>query len=307
MVRTKSVLIIGGSGTVGTHLALRLRENYKVFATYLRRQLEIPGVTSIPADIQGRNWVKRVIYTANPDVVIYAAGSSRVDLAESDPKETEKVHTSGPATASNIADILQPKFIYLSSSHVFDGMKGNYRESDSVMPSTVLGKAQIGGENFIRGKSLNHTIVRSSPLYGRSAGGGIPSVFELILQRLERGERTELPTTELHSFAPIYGLVDLIERLVESGPRNKVLHYGGLTKISYFDFARRWAERFGYDPELIQPRKADAAHHHVSTLDYSLNSTQIAQTLKIQPLLLEEGFDLVEKRLIADFGPTRVA
>ena len=45
MAGTKAILIIGGSGFVGTHLALKLREGYKVFATYHTKRFAIPGVT----------------------------------------------------------------------------------------------------------------------------------------------------------------------------------------------------------------------------------------------------------------------
>ena len=111
----------------------------------------------------------------------------------------------------------------------------------------------------------------------------------------------ELPTTELHSFAPIHGLVDFVARLVDSGPRNKILHYGGLTKLTYYDFAREFAKRFKFDPGLITPKRAPGAKEESreATYDFSLNSSEIATTLKVQPLLLEEGFDLIEKKLIA--------
>ena len=300
MPRTKAVLIIGGSGFVGSYLAEKLRENYKVFATYRSRRIEIPGVTFIPMGVDNRNWVKRVVYTAQPDVVIYAAGNSDVDWAEANPREAELIHTGGAGTVSGTADIFQPKFIYLSNPYTFDGLKGNYREPDTVLPSTQLGKAKIGGENFIRGKALNYIILRSSPCFGRSNARNL-SFFDRLRMKLERGEKTEMTVNEIHSFAAIDGLIEAIQRLMESGIRNKVVHYGGLTKLSYYDFGREFAKRFGYDPSLIHPRKtfhksAVSSPDHV--YDFSLNSSFLAESLKIKPLLLEESFDLVEKLLI---------
>ena len=141
MAHTRSVLIIGGSGFIGTHLALKLRAGYKVFATYNRHRIFLPGVTTLPASLFNRDWAKRITYLARPDFVIYAAGTNNVEWCEAHARDAEQLHTSGAATISNLSEIFQPNFIYLSNSYVFDGSKGNYHEGDIVLPSTSLGKA----------------------------------------------------------------------------------------------------------------------------------------------------------------------
>lgn len=297
MATTKAVLIVGGSGFVGTHLALKLREGYKVFATYHSRHFTMPGVTTLPLNISNQNGVKRVVYTTQPDVVIYAAGSNRVDVAENHPREAERIHTGGPATVSNASEIIQAKFIYLSNCYIFDGHRGNYHENDTVMPSAALGKGKLGGENFIRGRSLNYSIVRSSPLLG-IGNGRKPSFLDILRTRLDRGQRVDLPAAELHSFAPVAGLVEVISRLVETGSRNKTYHYGGLTKITDYELAKNFASRFGYNSDLITLSRYSKGTAHSSDSfyrDFSLNSSQTAESLKVKPLLLEECFDLIQK------------
>jgi dTDP-4-dehydrorhamnose reductase len=290
---TRSVLIIGGSGFVGTHLALRMREQFKVFLTYHSRPIRIPGVTSLPLAADNRNWAKRIAYTAKPDAIIYAAGNNDVAWAETDPRMAEHIHVGGPATVADVADILQPKFIYLSNCFVFDGARGNYHETDTVLPSTALGKSKLGGENFIRGRSLNYMIVRSSPLIGRGNGLRL-SFMDRVRIALSRGERIELPNTETFSFAPVQGLADFVVRIIEGGVRNRTLHFGGLTKLTHYEWALRFASRFKFDPSLIVPARASAPKR-----DYSLNSSQAIELLKIKPLLLEESLDLIDKHLIA--------
>lgn len=297
---TKAVFLIGGSGFVGTHLALRLREQYKVFATYHAHPVRIPGVTFFPVDVTNRNWVKRVVYTVRPDVVIYAAGRNDALWSENNARETENLHTGGAGSVCNVAEIFQPKFIFLSNCYTFDGTRGNYHETDTVLPTTALGKAKVGGENFIRGKALNYVIIRSSPVFGRGNGSNL-SVLDRLRMRLDRGERIEVLDDEVHSYAPVDGLADLVAQVAESGLRNKVLHYGGLTKVSQARFALEFAHRFKYDPGLIVVKKRyskSASAYELPQSDYSMNSTQAVESLKIKPLLLEEGFDLIEKKLI---------
>ena len=301
MATTKAVLIIGGSGFIGTHLALKLRESHKVFATYLTKPMRIPGVTFIPLDVGNRNWVKRIVYSSRPDVVIYAAGSSNLDWAEAHARDAERVHTGGPATVSNVADILQPRFIYLSNCYVFDGNKGNYHEGDIVLPSYSLGKVKVGGENFIRGKAMNHIIIRSSPLLGCGNGRNI-SFLDHLRMKLIRNERIELPVSEFHSFAFITSFIDFVAKMVDSGPKNKTLHYGGLTKLTHYELARKFAKRFSYNEDLIfQSQHTKRGSIEAEIADYSLNSSWVAENLKIKPLLLEECFDLLEKELVSSF------
>lgn len=302
MGTTKSILIVGGNGFIGTHLALKLRETYKVFATYHTQPYSIPGVTFLPFSVDNRNWVKRVVYTTQPEVVVYLVGNSRREWSQANARDAERLHANGAATLAGTTDIMQPRFIYVSNSYVFDGTRGNYHESDTVLPGTILGKMKLSGENVVKSKCLNYIVLRSSPIFGRGNGVNL-SFLDLLRMSLDRNQRIEMPARELHSFASIEGLCDLIARLIDSGVRNRVLHFGGLTKMSFLDFSRSFAKRFGYDPNLIVPRSFQKKSSLTEDVikDFSLNSTQATETLKIKPLLLEEGFDLIEKKLITPF------
>jgi dTDP-4-dehydrorhamnose reductase len=293
---TKAVLIVGASGFIGTHLALRLRDEYRVFATYHKHAMQMPGVTYIPLDIANRNWIKRAVYTARPDFVIYLTGSGDPIWCEDQAKMAEFLHTGGVATISQAVDILQPKFIYLSSAYAFDGARGNYHETDTVLPDNVLGKSKLAGENIVRTK-LNYIVIRSSPLFGRGNGYRLSALDRLRIT-LQKGQRIELADNEVHSFAPVQGLVELIQRTLTSGIRNKTIHYGGLTKVSHYDFARLFAEHQGYDPRLVLRAARPQINGSAVNLhwDYSLNSTLAADSFKIKPYLLEEAFELLVRQ-----------
>ena len=123
--------------------------------------------------------------------------------------------------------------------------------------------------------------------------------------RLARNQRIECPTKELYSFAPISGFADLVERVIENGERNKIYHYGGLTKVTYFELAKAFAKRFGYDTGLVYGKQAavvgtrfDSSGIEVPKSDFSLNSSALVNALKIKPFLLEESLDLLDKQLI---------
>jgi len=298
--RAKGILIVGGSGALGTHLALALRDHYKVYSTYHKNRIPVRGVTQIPLNVENRDWAKRVAYMAQPEVVIYVAGSNTLPPGEVHARNAEHVHASGAATISMVSDILQPVFIYLSNSYVFDGSRGNYHETDTTVPSNALGKAKLSGENFIRSRTLNYVIIRSAPLLMRGNGYNL-SQLDQIRMTLDAGKKIELSNDELHNFASVHGLLDLVRRVIETGVRKKVFHYGGLTKVTPYDMARSFAEKLGYDPRLVFSKKTTGRHFgplDVPSEDYSLNFSQTVEGLKIKPLFLEEGLDLINQDLV---------
>lgn len=303
MATVKSVLIVGGSGFVGSHLALKLREKHKVYATYHQQPFAMPHVTYIPSKLENRDWVKRVVYTLKPDVIVYAAGDNDLDRAEKDDRRTDVLHAAGPANVANVSEIIHSKFIYISSSYVFDGNRGNYHENEIALPWSVLGKAKISGENYIRGKCLNYVLVRPAPLFGRSLGNH-PTFLDRMRMALDRGQKVEVPTQELHGFASIYEFTEMVSRVIDSGVRNRIVHFGGVTKVNHLDFGKRIAAKFGYDPELVIPAKKKQTKSGSSiidepTLDYSLNSSLMAELLKLKPLELHESLANFAKNLAA--------
>ena len=297
----QTVMIIGGSGFLGTQLALSLREKYKVFATYHSRPYSLPGVTYVPLILDNKNWIKRLMYTTKPDVILYALGSNSLAHSEKYPKLSESLHSIGPASLTSIHEIASPRFIFLSSPYVFDGLKGNYGETDPTAPQTRLGKFKLGGENMSKSKFINFLIIRSSPLYGRGTPWN-PSYLDYLRMSLTKGKTVEASSQEIHSFAPITHFCDFIHQVIESEARGKIIHYGGLTKLSTFEFAREFAKRFKFDPALVLPKKTlphMTGTQDELTYDFSVNSSRAVQTLKIKPLLLEQGFDLIEQDLIS--------
>lgn len=308
MKKVKSVVIFGGSGFVGSHLALALRDQHKVYATFNRNQIKIPGVTYLPYDLIDRNWMKRAIYNIQPDIVICALGSNDVDFYEQDDtykKLCNEIHGKGPIEVYSIVDVFQPKFIYLSNSYVFEGLHGNAKEDDTLLPITSLGKAKSNAENYIKGHSMNYVILRSSPLFGRS-NGFKKSFFDYMRMTLAKGQTFKIKNDEIHSFAAIQGLTEIVSKVIDGNIKNKVFHYNGLNKMTHYDFAIKFAKHFSYDSKCILPAnpspwQSDSNKSHSTKIDFSLNSTKTLNELQIKPFLLEESFDLLKQQLIPSF------
>lgn len=290
MSLTKTVLVVGGSGFVGSHVVAKLREQYKVYATYRSHPIAMPGVTYLPMALEDRLWTKRLIRWVEPHVIVYCAGSNDRKWVEAKEDEADLVHASGVSTVAEACGILQSKVIYISNAYAFEGKRGNYHETDTALPYTNFGKLKVSGENYLRSKSLNWAVIRSSPVYGRSIPTH-PNFIDFLRMKLDRNQPIELSNREAHSWAPVDGLADIVALLIESAIKNKIVHYCGLTKVTQFELAREFARELGYPEGLVTEPKDDDSDYE----DYSLNCSLGVDLLKFKPRLLSEGLMALAK------------
>jgi dTDP-4-dehydrorhamnose reductase len=290
---TRSVLIVGGSGFVGTHLAIRLRDECKVFTTCFRHPRRIAGVSSIPVSLSKPESIKAAVLAAQADVVVYAGGTRE----QSDAKEIELLHAAGPLAVLGASSILGSKFVLLSTNRVFDGSKSRYREMDAPMSREGIGKANLTAENGVKNRALHYVILRSSPAYGLGPADN-PSFTDWIIRNLTTGKAVELDDHEVHNFAPIETLVESITLACMDEGVKGILHHSGGEACTTLELAKRIANRFKLSGSLLRPRSRTGPDATVPR-DYTLDGTKLAKLLKMEPLLLEQGLDLFEKQLLA--------
>ena len=295
---SKNILIVGGSGYLGMGLCRHLRSRFRVYATYRTHPFQMDGVISMRMNLGDFDQARKLVNLSKPDVIIFAGGKGDLpeQLSSDDQRTLEAMETGGTATLLNVSQIYQPRFIYLSTSRVFDGGRGNYRETDTIIAHDDVGKAKAAAENIVRGKSVSWNIVRMSELIGRG-NGHRPSLLDRIRWNLPAGRRIELDHSTLHGFATTHSFQGFIEKLIESGPRNKILHFGGGTKVTAYELGRAIASKFGMNADRITPKSALTGPRQ-EIQDLSLNCSAMVDSLKLKPLLLEESLDLIEKDLI---------
>ena len=287
----RSVLIIGGSGFVGTHLAVRLRDECKVFTTSFRHEGRIPGVTMIPISLDEPETVRMAVLASRAEVVVYAAGTPE----SASPKEIDLVHSAGPLRALSAASMLNSKFVLVSSSRVFDGMKGDYLESDAPLPGDPIGKAKLAAENGVRNRTVRYAILRSSPAYG-SGRARKPSLSDRIIRELALGRVLELDDREVHGFTPVESLAEAVARACMDEEACGIFHHFGAEPCTELELGRRIARKFGLRESLLRPKPCEEPDGRA---DFTLGGTSGAGILKVKPLLLEQGLDLLEKQLLA--------
>lgn len=104
----KCVLITGGTGFLGRSLAASMREEYNVVLGGRNNKQnlmarEVTGCTVLPLDVTHIESVRDVFIEAKPQIVIHAAATKFVDLAEKLPMECVDVNVLGSQTVARVA------------------------------------------------------------------------------------------------------------------------------------------------------------------------------------------------------------
>lgn len=295
----KRILILGGSGLIGSRIALQLRDNHRVYVTSYTKPVEIPGVHWLPLRIQNFQWAERLVFLTEPEVIIYAIPWNDPVLSRMETKMSEVIHAGGVATILKNVGLTSTRFIYFSNGYVFPGTKGNYHETDMSLPCCMLGRHKLSAEGLVKSKAMVHTILRLGPVLGRGIGKNL-SFLENLQIHLERNDPIEVFDNEYHGFQDVQTVAKLVDSIIDQRPKNGIFHVSGLTKLTQYEFAKLFAQRFGYNPDLI--RKSETRYHEHAVkegekLDLSLNSTLAYNELNLRPLVIEESFDLLEKLL----------
>ncbi|MBU6154727.1 MAG: sugar nucleotide-binding protein [Bdellovibrionales bacterium] len=287
----KKILIVGGSGFVGTHLAGLLSRKHSITSTFRGEFTAIPGVEYVYFNgIHDKDRCSSLVQKHQPDVVIFSAGSNDPAKAEKDPSQSQLVHLTGANQMLTAAEYLKAKYIYLSSDWVFSGIDGNFGESDTAIPSYALGKTKLGAENYIRNRSVNHIIIRCAPLLGRGTLDH-PSWLDHLRDAAAFHKPISLSDRSIRNPVHVRELATLIDRVIEGDVRNKTLHLGGLTRISEYQLAVEIFETFGFDRKDLTMTKSGQEN---SNQDFSLNYSRTLKLLKTEPLLLKQSLDLLK-------------
>lgn len=235
MAAERTILLLGGSGQLGSALRERLHG---------RAQLVAPTRTAL--DLRDTASLRRAIERSRPELVINAAAFTAVDRAEREPDEAFAINAAAPGVLAAECARDGRWLVQLSTDYVFGGdAAAPYTETDPVTPVNVYGASKLAGELAVAAAGGPHLIVRTSWLY--AAGG---RNFVEAIRRLGR-ERERLEVVDDQCGAPTSAravagaLVTMIDDVLGAPPPGASHRSGGIFhltaagSISWYDFARR--------------------------------------------------------------------
>lgn len=200
-LKGKKILLVGGAGFIGHHLALSLKKmgaevsivdslqvnnllvfasssdnvpNRELYLNLINERLDLLRHARIPLhvmDARDYHVLGRVTSDFKPNVVIHLAAIAHANRANKDPYSTfdHSLRTLENALDASRSSVEQ--FIYFSSSMVYGNFKGGVVQEDTVCePLGIYGALKFSGEKLIIAYNqvfdLPYTIIRPSALYG---------------------------------------------------------------------------------------------------------------------------------------------
>ena len=131
----KKILVRGSTGRFGNVLK-KLKTNYEMFFPN-KKTLDITNFRSI----------QKYIKLKKPNILIHLAGLSRpMNIHDRKIKKSIDLNIIGTCNVTKACAEKNIKLIYFSTSYVYPGTKGNYMESDSLLPVNNYAWSKLGGE-----------------------------------------------------------------------------------------------------------------------------------------------------------------
>ena len=166
---SKKIIVTGGDGRFAKELR-KVKSNYK-FIFRNKKQLNILSLNSI----------KKNIKTFKPNYLLHLAGLSRpMSIHDHNINKSIDLNIIGTCNLVKMCSEKNLKIIFFSTSYVYPGKKGNYKEKDPVLPWNNYGWSKLGAESAVQ-MYRNSLIIRAcmteKPFVHKQAFDNVKSNF----------------------------------------------------------------------------------------------------------------------------------
>jgi dTDP-4-dehydrorhamnose reductase len=239
----KKILVLGGSGMVGSRFIQLLSSKYD-FNAPNSDQIDVLDKTAL------ENFLSK-----DADVVINFAAFTNVQKAEEEKDNKDGlVYKLNAQAVKDIAEIckVQGKYlVHFSTEYVFDGQKKDapYDEDDKPAPINWYGMTKLFGEQFLLESGTEALLVRiSMPFcanYSEKA-----DIARKFVQFLTEGREIQAINDVKITPPFIDDLVQALDKLIE-GRSNGIYHLGPTDSVSPYQFVKLIAQVFNLDDSKV--------------------------------------------------------
>lgn len=281
------VIITGSNGLLGQsllNLLLGEKEKYEVYG--FSRGVNRSGREDfkyISIDITDEENLKKNVKEIQPDFIINTAAMTQVDDCENNKQACDLLNIDVVKWLSEVADEINAHVIHISTDFIFDGVKGNYKETDTPNPLSYYGLSKLKSEEVLINSNSNFTILRTILVYGKVFNMSRSNIVLWVKQMLENHKEITIVDDQFRS--PTYVLdLALACKISMDKKATGVYNISSTKLMSVFEIAQEVADVFNLDKSLIKP----------------ISSKTLNQTAKRPP---KTGFDLSKTNKELDFYP----
>ena len=165
----KRILVTGGEG----RFAKVLKNKKSKFKFIFRNKKQL--------NILSENSIKNNIKKFKPKYILHLAGLSRpMKIHEKNLKKSISLNIIGTANIINACIEKNLKIIHFSTSYVYPGKKGKYKETDPLLPWNNYGWSKLGAEcavQMYKNSLILRTCMTEKPFVHKSAFANVKTNF----------------------------------------------------------------------------------------------------------------------------------
>lgn len=256
------ILVTGGSGFLGSHVADALTEfghEVTIFDVNESKYIK-PEQKMVIGDILDQKLLDEIVF--GQDVVYHFAGIADIDECAERPVETVRYNILGTTYLLESCKTTNIKrFVFASSAYVFSNAGYFYRTSKQACESLI--------ENYNELYGLKYTCLRYGSLYGDRSDER-NSIFKLIRQALNEGKIVYSGNGEeirefIHVRDAAYSSVEILDHDFE----NQHIILSGSEKLTYRQLLEMMNEMLGNSIKLEIMPSTRKAHYKISPYNFS--------------------------------------
>jgi len=220
------IVILGAGGRLGAALLREYRDKFDV-ADFNHTQLNLSDLGAVREKLRNTSF----------DILINAAGFTKVDLCETQPDRAFLINAEAPRVVAEICDEKNARLIHFSTDYVFGGERREpYTEEDQASPISVYGESKLAGENNVLAAKSQNLVVRVSWVFGPDR----PSFIDAMIQQAQENDEVDAVADKFSTPTYTLDIAAMLPEFFDANVAGGILHFANAGQCSWREYAQ-WA------------------------------------------------------------------
>lgn len=281
-IEKKTLLVIGATGLVGTHVVRAAASKPGEYTVVRGSRTPAAEAGDVAIDIANPSSVTRAFQEIKPDVVMLLAAIADIDLCEKRPDYAFNINARGAENVGKASVEAHARLLFTSTAAVFDGKKHGYEEADDVSPLSVYGETKVWAEQKLASLAPSTLILRLALILGFAHRPQTNSLLDKTTQRWKDGKPAFFPTYESRNPIDALSLAELLLRMLKDDVPGGIYHAGASESVSRFELGKLIAARAGVGSDLVRPVDSPIPGRAPRGNDHFLLTEKLNQTCHIE-------------------------